>query len=199
MLTTLGYKLNVGRAQNNANPNSGGVEQLPKVEAGTDEIAAPLFVKANAGEMMTLSLVARFSPKGPLPFGWYPKGSPSTHNPIATAAQIADGQTSDKARMVLPPVVGSPIFDPGTATFGFWLYSDQKTQMYDSGSASNGDYVYSEDAPNSPANVHRTKVYPLKDSAGVAIANRYLVTMEEAANGDYQDFVFVLSNAKPAN
>ena len=47
--------------------------------------------------------------------------------------------------------------------------------------------------------MHRTKVYPLKDVAGVAIANRYLVAMEEAANGDYQDFVLVLSNAKPAN
>ena len=149
MLTTLGYKLNVGRAQNNANPNSGGVEQLPKVEAGTDEIAHSLFVKANAGEMMTLSLVARFSPKGPLPFGWYPKGSPSTHNPIAS--RCANRRRADfrrKARIVLPPMVGSPIFDPGTATFGFWLYSDQKTQMYDLGTASNGDYVYSEDAAN---------------------------------------------------
>jgi hypothetical protein len=199
ILITLGFKLNVGLAQNNANPNTGTVQQLPRVEAGTDELAAPLFRKVGTGAA-SLRAVARFSPKGPMPFGWYPAGSPATHTVVATMASLPDAQTSDKARMVLPPITGSTDFDPGAATFGIWVYTDQLSQKYDTGgTATNGDYAYSEDAPNSPANVHRTKVYPLKDAAGVAVSGSYLLAVEEAGNGDYQDYVFVLSNVVPAN
>ena len=199
ILTTLGITLNVGLAQNNANPNTGTVQELPKVEAGTDEIAAPLFHKLGSGNV-TLEAVARFSPKGPMPFGWYPAGMPGTRNTVATMASMPDAQTSDKARMVLPPLTGSTGFDPGTATFGLWVYTDQLSQLYDTGgTATNGDYDYSEDAANSPANVHRMKVYPLKNAAGVAVAGSYLVAVEEAGNGDYQDYVFILSNVTPAN
>jgi hypothetical protein len=198
ILSTLGIKLNVGLAQNNANPNTGTVQQLPKVEPGTDEIAAPLFRKAGSGSV-TMNAVARFSPKGPMPFGWYPAGTPATRNMVATMASMPDAQTSDKARMVLPPLSGSTAFDPGAGTFGLWVYTDQLSQLYDTGgTASNGDYAYSEDAPNSPANVHRMKVYPLKDAAGIVIAGSYLIAVEEAGNGDYQDYVFILSNVQPA-
>jgi hypothetical protein len=199
ILTTLGIKLNVGLAQNNANPNTGTVQQLPKIEAGTDEIAAPLFRKSGAGTV-SLRAVARFSPKGPMPFGWYPSGNSATRNLVATMASMPDAQTSDKARMVLPPLTGATDFDPGAATFGVWVYTDQLSQKYDTGGvASNGDYDYSEDAPNSPANVHRTKVYPLKDAAGVTVPGSYVLAVEEAGNGDYQDYVFILSNVTPAN
>ncbi len=199
ILTTLAIKLNVGLAQNNANPNTGTVQQLPKVEVGTDEIAAPLFRKLGTGNA-TMEAVARFSPKGPMPFGWYPAGTPATRNVVATMASMPDAQTSDKARMVLPPLTGSTDFNPGTATFGLWVYTDQLSQLYDTGgTATNGDYDYSEDAANSPANVHRMKVYPLKNAAGVVVAGSYLVAVEEAGNGDYQDYVFILSNVAPAN
>ena len=198
ILLTLGYKLNVGLAQDNANPNKGTVQQLPKVEPGTDEIAAPLFRKAPAGSV-TLSAVARFSPKGPMPFGWYPAGNATTRNKVAEMASMPDAQTSDKARMVLPPVDGATSFDPGTGSFGVWVYTDQLTQRYDTGgTASNGDYAYSEDGPNAPANIHRFKAYPLKNAAGVTVAGSYLLAVEEAGNGDYQDYVFVLSNVAVA-
>jgi hypothetical protein len=198
ILITLGYKLNVGQAQNNANPNTGGTATLPGVEAGTDEISAQLFQKAGTGNV-TLETVARFSPKAPCPFGWYPRGAPGTRNTVGTMADTPDAQTSDKARMVSPPITGPQSFDPGTQTFGVWVYTDQLSQKYDTGgSAANGDYDYSEDAANSPANTHRTKVYPLKNAAGVSIANSYLLAIEEAANGDYQDYVMVLGNAKVA-
>lgn len=198
ILTTLGIKLNVGLAQNNANPNTGTVQQLPKVEPGTDEIAAPLYRKTGSGSV-TMTAVARFSPKGPMPFGWYPAGTPATRNMAATMASMPDAQTSDKARMMLPPLSGSTAFDPGAGSFGVWVYTDQLSQLYDTGgTASNGDYDYSEDAPNSPANVHRMKVYPLKDSAGIVVAGSYLIAVEEAGNGDYQDYVFILSNVQPA-
>jgi hypothetical protein len=199
ILSVLGFKLNVGMAQNNANPNTGSVQQLPKIETGTDEIAAPLFRKSGSGSV-SLRAVARFSPKGPMPFGWYPAGSPATRNLVASMASIQDAQTSDKARMVLPPITGSTEFDPGGGSFGIWVYTDQLSQKYDSGGAStNGDYAYSEDAANSPAGVHRTKVYALRDAAGTPIPGSFLLAVEEAANGDYQDYVFVLSNVSPAD
>lgn len=198
ILTTLGYKLNVGLAQDNANPNRGkAVEQLPGVESGTDEIAAQRFVKAGAGDV-TLSAVARFSPEGPLPLGWYPAGNGGMRTVVATMARATDAQTSNKARLVGPPLeAGSAAgFDPGSQAFGIWVYTDQLSMKYDSGTTAYGDYDYSEDALNAPAKVHRMKVYPLKDSTGAAIANSFLLAIEEAANGDYQDYVFVLGNAK---
>jgi len=200
ILASLGYKLNVGLAQNNANPNRGKtVQELPGVEASTDEVAAPLFVKAGSGNV-TLTVAGRFSPKGPLPFGWYAASTPTKRNTVATMDSTADAQTSDKARMLEPPLAsgGDGSFDPGTGSFGIWIYTDQATQKYDTGTASNGDYNYSQDALNLPANVHRFKAYPLKDGGGVSIANQYLLAVEEAANGDYQDYVLVLGNAKVA-
>ena len=200
ILTALGHKLNVGRAQNNWNPNTSmDALNLPGVEAGTDEVSAPHFVKAASGPV-TITVVARFSPYGVLPYGWYP-ASGSTRNMVGTMAMTTDPQTNNKSRMVFPPVAAnsSTTFDPGTAPFGLWVYSDQATQMYETGGrAANGDYDFSADARNTPANVHRFKTYPLKDAAGTLLAAQYLVAVEEAGNGDYQDFVFVLGNVAPA-
>ena len=84
ILSSLGYKLNVGLAQNNANPNRGKtVQELPGVEASTDEVAAPLFVKAGSGNV-TLTVAARFSPKGPLPSAGTPRALPTKRNTVAT-------------------------------------------------------------------------------------------------------------------
>jgi hypothetical protein len=171
---------------------------LPGVEAGTDEVAASRFVKAGVGNV-GMTLVARFSPVGALPYGWYTStaGCPAGCTTLGTMAQVMDAQTSDKARMVYPPITAGTMteFDPGTSPFGLWVDSDQKTQRFkEGGNMANGDWDYSEDALNSPANAHRFKSYPLKDTAGVAIPKTYLVAVEEAGNGDYQDYVFVLSN-----
>ena len=202
ILIALGYKLNVGQAQNNWNPNTSMMAaNLPGIESGSDEVAAPHFVKAGTGNV-TMTLVARFSPAGVLPYGWYPATSSTTLNTVGTMSMIADAQTSDKARMVYPPLQAgsSTTFDPGSAAFGIWVFSDQKTEKYaEGGNTINGDYDYTQDALNSPTgSVHRIKSYPLKDSSGARIAQQYLVAVEEAGNGDYQDYVFVLGNVNAA-
>ncbi|MDP9149022.1 MAG: hypothetical protein M3O36_03645 [Myxococcota bacterium] len=196
ILTTLGYHLNVGRAQNNWNPNTSmNATTLPGIEPNTDEVAASQFVKAGAGNV-TMSVVARFSPMGVLPYGWYLPASSTTRHVVGTMSMITDPQTSDKARMVYPPLAAgsATTFDPGSGPFGIWVYSDQQTQKYATGNAANGDYDFTQDALNSPANVHRIKSYPLKDAAGAPVPHMYLVAVEEAGNGDYQDYVFLLGN-----
>src|SRR5205085_9105294 len=51
---------------------------------------------------------------------------------------------------------------------------------------------------NFPANaVRATRIYPLKDKTGNRINNTYLLCFEEAKNGDYNDYVFVLKNIVP--
>jgi hypothetical protein len=201
ILIALGYKLNVGQAQDDWNPNTSMMAvDLPGIEAGTDEVAAPHFVKAGTGSV-TMTLVARFSPAGVLPYGWYPSTSSTTLNTVGTMSMITDAQTSDKARMIYPPLqAGSATtFDPGSGAFGLWVFSDQKTEKYnEGGNVINGDYDYSQDALNAPANVHRFKSYPLKDANGASLAQKYLVAVEEAGNGDYQDYVFVLGNVSAA-
>jgi hypothetical protein len=99
----------------------------------------------------------------------------------------------------LPPPTGTTRFDPGDQVFGIWVYTDQLSQRFDvGGNAANGDYSYSEDGPNSPPNVHRTKVYPLRDVDDVAVPNSFLLAIEEAANGDYQDYVMLIGNVEVA-
>ena len=178
ILVALGYKLNVGKAQNNWNPNTSMMAvDFPGVEAGTDEVAAPLFVKAGTG-LVTLTIAARFSPVGALPYGWYPSASVATLNTVGTLSMMTDAQTSNKARMVYPPLqAGSATtFDPGSASFGLWIYSDQKTEKYnEGGNVINGDYDYTQDGPNAPVGVHRVKSYPLKNSTGTAVPHEFLV------------------------
>jgi hypothetical protein len=202
IIETLGYKLDVGQAQNNWNPNTSMMAvDLPGVEPGTDEVAAPLFVKASASSPVTMNVVARFSPVGILPYGWYPSTSSTTQNTVGTMSMVTDAQTSNKARMVYPPLVSgsATTFDPGTATFGIWVYSDQKTNTWDEqGNPVNGNYDFTQDALNTPANVHRIKSYPLTDSTGTPVPNMYMVAVEEAGNGDYQDYVFTLGNVTVA-
>ena len=111
LLYTLGIKLNVGAAQNNANPISPGrFHSLPGIEASTDEIAAPLFVKAGGGNVTLRRW--RASPRKGRCRSAGTRGRPATRNMVATMASIADAQTSDKARMVLPPLTGGQTFDP---------------------------------------------------------------------------------------
>ncbi len=209
ILTTLGYQVNVGAAQTSWNPNTAMVATMlslsnPPAPGEVTTAGGALFVKAGAG-MVTITVVARFSPQGSLPFGWYTPGAGTPMTTTVGTMQLqSDPQTSDLARIVYPPLTGTvstgaagstKTFDPGSGSFGLWIYSDQMTQKFnEGGTKTNGDYDYSQDSLNSPANVHRVKVFPLADATGTAIPQSYLIAVEEASNGDYQDYVFVLSN-----
>lgn len=168
----------------NANPNPG--SPLPGVVAATDEVAAPSFERLDATKPVTLRPIARFSPPGLVPFGWYEPGKVASRTTAATMAEQADAHTNGKSRMLEPPLAsGSISFEPSVAKFGIWM-------------APAGVGLLTSDDANGFDGQHRVRSWTLRDAAGAAIPGSYLVGGEEAANGDYQDYVFVLTNVKPA-
>jgi hypothetical protein len=131
------------------------------------------------------------------------------YSPFSPSMPVGvDWNTSNYSEQVLPPLMtgsANTTFDPGTTPFGIWCFTNQRSVggVSSVGVATpnpgNGDYVYSEDALNiDTAHSHRLRVYPLKDRAGALVPHAYLLGWEEASNGDYQDFIFVLKNAMPA-
>lgn len=195
ILTVLGYKMNVGKPQNNWNWNNGNPPtSLGGVEAGTDEVAAQLFVKAGTGDV-TMVPVARFSPEGAEQFGWYRPGMSTMRTTVGMMSMGSTAQTSNGARTMYPPTSGGTTFDPGTTPFGLFA----STSPGDATAVqTHGTMDFSQDSLNTPANVHRVKAFTLKDATGTAVPNSFLLGFEEAANGDYQDYVFMLSNVKPS-
>jgi hypothetical protein len=182
ILDAFPYDANVGAAQNDANPNPG---TLPGVEAGTDEVGAQRLRRVDAGQPVTLVPIARFSPPGELPFGYYSPGNPGQATEVGVMSRETDPHTNDKSRMLEPPLArGSTEFDPGDGAFSLFMEPEGASP------------IYGEDAENSDGQ-HRVKVFVLHDGGGAAIPNTYLVGGEEASNGDYQDYVFVISNVEP--
>lgn len=173
IVQTLGYSIDVGGTQLilDKGPDPIG-----------DEVLVPLFQQAGSG-VVTMRPVARYSPGGPLAYGYYvPNGNAESIQEVGTVAGD-QGQALNPTRSA-----GEITFDPGTQTFGFYAdvtsYAAQKT--------------FTEDARNTGPLPHAVRTYPVKNRSGAAVANTYLVCMEPASNGDYQDYVFLVSNVKPA-
>lgn len=174
IVQTLGYGIEVGW-----NTLDHTTDPTPQGE----EIIIPLFTKSGSGNVEMIP-VARFSPFEKLPFGWY---LPSlTNTPVLNEVGVVNGPDSQQ---LLPTLLsGTTEFDPGDQPFG--LFSEANARI-----------GFTEDLLNEaydadPVN-HRVRTYPIKNRQGVPIPNSYLVCFEEATNGDYQDYVFLLRNVKP--
>ncbi|WP_019009265.1 NPCBM/NEW2 domain-containing protein [Deinococcus aquatilis] len=172
VVNTLGYAINVGSSSLILGTSSNLIG---------DEVASQLFRKAGSGPV-TMKAVARYSPDDLLPFGYVAAGS-TTLNTVGT---IATGQ-----EQTLNPALTSGTqvsFDPGDVAFGLFAgrtsYAPQTT--------------YTQDNLNTGPIKHAARIYPLKDRAGQPVPNSYLVAIEPASNGDYQDYVFVISNVRPS-
>ncbi len=157
---------------------------LPELQG--DELSSSLFQKTGNGKVEIIP-VARYSPDFNLSFGYYviKESKPGMHQvgSLAKAAAFPEHQT------LFPALeTGSNFFDPGKNSFGF--YATGPTHS-----------AYSEDAWNMlyfPANaVHATRIYPVKNKSGKAVINTYLLCFEEAKNGDYNDYVFIVRNITP--
>lgn len=189
----LGYAVNPGWTglKNNLQPDPQG-----------DEIHAWAFRKAGKGKVELLP-VARFSPDYALPFGYYTSSSegPQTHQLGVLTRTDSLRQTAPQDQALPKPRIfpqhqtlfpalseGTHSFDPGGSVFGLYTTSPTHT-------------AYTADDWNLLSSAgkaaHATRIYPAKNASGKPLANTYLVCYEEAQNGDYQDYVFVIRNVKP--
>ena len=171
-LTTLGYDVDTGWS---------GLEGGTDAATVGDEITESRFQKAGAGNV-TLTPLARYSPDEVLPFGYYMESSDLQE----VAAIGADSNPGTYAQTLFPSIIrGGNSFDPGSATFGIYVDSQVFNRV-----------SYTEDSLNTGV-PHATRIYPAKDRNGQPIANSYIIGFEDATNGDYQDYVFLLSNVTP--
>ncbi len=161
---------------------------LQKAKLLGDELAIQQFIKAGTGNI-TIEPLAVFGPTDKNPvvaMGWYTSGSRSSRNELFTASN----SPAANAQTVQVAYEGNTVFDPATASFGF----------YSRWPSFAGRLVYSEDSLNtfSGSIPHHVRVYPYI-KGGVREADAYLVAFEENTSGfDYQDLLFVVRNVRPA-
>ncbi|KAA9083798.1 malectin domain-containing carbohydrate-binding protein, partial [Microbacterium radiodurans] len=176
VVNTLGYAINVGWTN-----LAGGMQPIAK----GDEVLEPLFVKSGSGNV-TWKPLSHYAPADSVGFGWYTgDGAAAQRTQLGTM----NGTKSGGYQSLLPPTgAGSTMsFDPGATEFGLYYYSPYFNR-----------YGFTEDRLNSPAgSAHRARIYPAKNRTGVLIPNSYIVAFEDADNGDYQDYVFLVTGLKP--
>jgi hypothetical protein len=167
VVETLGFAIDVGGATLSLGTSAALIG---------DEVAAFRF-KASGAMPVELIPVARYSPQELLPYGYY----------TASGEVVIGTILADQNQTLYPATqAGSKsTFDPPAGEFG--IFTTSATHK-----------TYSEDTKNTGnQTIHAVRTYPLKNRTGMPIANSYLLCMEEAANGDYQDYVFQLSNVVP--
>ncbi|MEP6724891.1 MAG: hypothetical protein ABJC98_03695, partial [Bacteroidota bacterium] len=178
IMEAMGYRINVGWTSlaNHSRPELQG-----------DEIPFSLFRKAGKGKV-AMRPIARYSPDFELPFGYYTN---TINGPDKKQAGVlAKAGKYPEHQGLFPEIVpgGSYSFDPGNENFGF--YATGPTHS-----------AYSEDVWNMllyPENaVRAVRIYPVKDSRGDVVKHTYLLCFEEAKNGDYNDYVFMVNNVTP--
>jgi hypothetical protein len=177
VVNTLGFKINLGWTSlaNHVKPDLQG-----------DEIVALKFVKAD-DKLVEMIPVARYSPPFELPFGYYfeADSKPELHE----VGILANSESYPEHQTLYPALKsGSISFDPRDTEFGFYTISPSHD-------------AFSEDVWNAHLFkehvAHACRIYPIKDASGTLLPNQYLVCFEEASNGDYQDYVFVVKNIRP--
>lgn len=179
VLTTLRLTTDVGwkTLANHIKPDLQGEEMKPT-----------LFTKSGQGNVEMIPL-ARYSPSFGLPFGFYTDDGVTHQVGVLSAAKapIPEHQT------LYPAVAeGGTTFDPGDQPFG--IYTTSPTHV-----------AFSQDKLNRAANgnrkkrhaVHACRTYPVRNADGELMPNEFLFCFEEAGNGDYQDYVFLVKNVRP--
>jgi glucose/arabinose dehydrogenase len=152
-----------------------------------DEIVAPTFVRANASQPVSINMLATFDNN------FDPVGTVGYYTTAGGAQQDLFSVNMNSSQQVNSKITGVTTFFPGVNPFGLYVDSVQY-----------GHTTYSQDLKNSwdLSSImagHLIRVYPMKTLTGVTVANSYLVAVETGSGQpDNQDFVFQISNVKPA-
>jgi hypothetical protein len=193
IVDAVGYKTNVGTGLPRDAQNAG------------EEVRVPYWRRANTGQPVQLFPLARYSSRTIGTTGntyWYNFGSSSLAQLYAFAgcgcpdptAPTEDGGENQKLLPV--PTNSNTGFSPSGA-FGIALFASGETMFSDDAR---------NDAPGTNSNTHNFRFWPMRDMAGNVVANAYLVGVDlgldnvtnPTKNWDYQDFMYVLSNVRPA-
>ena len=167
VIDTLGFAINVGGTTLSLGTGAAVIG---------DEVQAFRF-KASGAMPVELIPVARYSPQELIPYGYY-----------TAAGEVVIGTIAADQNQALYPTTqpgAKATFDAPAGEFG--IFTQSATHK-----------TYTEDTKNTGnQTIHAVRTYPLKNRQGMPMPNAYLVCMEEAANGDYQDYVFQISNVVP--
>lgn len=176
VIQTLGYTVDLGW-DNLANHT--------RTDLQGEEISESLFKKVDNGTVELIPL-ARYSPAFLLPYGYY-----TVENNVPVLEEVgvlSDSKLYTEHQTLFPEISkGGVAFTPSSKAFGIYTTSPSHN-------------AYSEDKWNEKFHrkhaAHACRIYPIKNSDGVQIPNQFLVCFEEAFNGDYQDYVFLIKNVE---
>jgi hypothetical protein len=128
--------------------------------------------------------LARFSSPGKMPLYWQARGDSRRHS-IATLPDSA--HQADAHQRLLPSWsegAATVSFDPGDGPFSLMLEA--------------GQGVIALDPAQSVSKIAcPVRLFPIHTAFGAAVTNAVLAGFEEAANGDYQDVLFLIENVYP--
>lgn len=156
-------------------------ETTPELKG--EELAAPLFTKAENGPVEIIPIARYASTISEGKFGWYTRSDTSI---IQEMVGIMSADSIFNIQTLYPRVNSESLsFNPGGQVFGFF-------------SAENDQTIYSE---NKKGGIVRNlmRVYPAKSRNGQTLSNTFLLAVDQDNDGDYQDVVFLVSNVKPYN
>ncbi|WP_162418554.1 PKD domain-containing protein, partial [Cyclobacterium roseum] len=172
VVDALGIGINVGWTS-----LSDGTQPVLKGE----EVLVQQWVKAGA-EDVKITPVGRYSPNEEIPFGWYTRNESVTLNEVG----VMSGEFGQHQTLYPEISEGTDTFDPQGAVFGVYVTS----QVFNRTN-------YTEDDLNTGGVARRVRTYPVKDREGNLVENSYIINFEDATNGDYQDYMFVIENVIP--
>ncbi len=171
ILDTLGYSADLGRTGREA--------ARAEVLTGA-EVEAPLIQRAKPGNV-GLYVIARYASNQESSYGTY---------------TVEDGKVVERAMGTIgkgqnhrlnPELAGEgqTSFDAGDVPFGIYIRLGKHILFSDS-----------ERNPGRPR--HAMRVYPPLSRGGSPVPDQLLVAVDQDGDGDFQDYVFMLVNARPA-
>jgi hypothetical protein len=170
ILDALGYDVDVG----------GTSLVLPAKSAG-DQVAVPSFQRAKPGTV-GFYLMARYSPADDAQFGYYviESGKPAPRD---------IGRVSRENDHTLNPELESGSegsFDLKDQAFGLYLKAGQRS-------------FFTDARLNEGTAKRAARVYPLRSRGRAPVPDAFVIGYDVDGDGDFQDYVFMLWNVRPAS
>lgn len=138
-----------------------------------------------AGKQIRLTPLARFSPKGKAPFGYFIGNEKHQLNTLTDSTP----EFPDAHQSLFPKITGNKTsinFPSPQKLFSLYFEGHKQLSCTDN------------TVPTKATIKHTARIYPVTVFQGTPMKNTYLIGFEEATNGDYQDALFLIENVKIA-